>query len=107
MQHKPDLATEFIDYLIKVYDDVPPYSSPQDRASRPIMSATPQVIDRYNPLNAYGEYSVEFTLHIVEVMATTEKTSNTSAYMFKNVLTRCRNGTDIFGIVSAASYSGR
>ncbi len=106
-EHEPELTGAFIDYLLEVYERVSPYSSTEDRALRPITSTTPQAMERYGPLNAYGEYSVEFTLHIVEVMAATEKTGDPNAYMFKDVLSRCRSGSDIFAIVSAAGFVGR
>lgn len=109
-QHAPGLTREFVTYLIEVYDQVKPYTSKDDRANRPIQSATSEVLEHYSALNQYGEYSVEFTLHIVEIMAAIEKTGNPDAFMFKKVLKLCAapdSELDIYATISTAGFRGR
>lgn len=108
-QHDPNLTRKFMSFLIETYDQVQPYSSVNERATRHITFASETALYSYVPLNQYGEYSVEFTAHIVEIMAAIEKTSNPNAFMFKRVLSLCsapESELDIFAIVSAAAFRG-
>ena len=106
-QFAPDLTRDFINYLTQVYDGIRPFVSIVDRASRPIQSATGDVLEGFGELNKFGEYSVEFTIYIVEIMSTIEKTSNPNAFMFRQVLERCAEpDLDIFVTISAAGFRG-
>lgn len=110
-QHREALTNEFVEFLIALYDQLQPFGSQADRANRlenQIGGAfNGKLLERFQPLNEFGEYSVEFTGYILELMGICEKTSDPNAFMFRRVLLSVLDGRDIFGIVSAAGYSGR
>lgn len=62
-------------------------------------------LKRFEELDAYGEYPVEFIAHLVELLMIQEKNSD-NAFMFKGVLEAIRDGKGIFSIVSAAGFRG-
>ena len=65
-------------------------------------------IVRYFPLNAYGEYDVEFLYVLMELLAVQEKTNRADAYMFGSIIDELLEADrDIFKIVSAAGFGGR
>jgi ATP-dependent protease Clp ATPase subunit len=74
---------------------------------RALISVDRAVLRQFQPLNQCGEYSVEFTCHILELIAMQEKTGNPQAFMFRGVLEAILNNDEIFRIVSAASFRGR
>ena len=108
-QHKEALTVEFADFLIKAYDRMQPFSSLEDRAKRlayQIGTETNEAIGLFGALDAFGEYSVEFTYYILEIMSIAEKTGNPDAFMFRGVLSSILKGEEIFRVVSAASFRG-
>lgn len=110
-QHQEDLTNEFVEFLIALYDQLQPFDTQADRANRLEnqigVAVNGEVLERFQPLNEFGEYSVEFTGYILELMGICEKTGALNAFMFRRVLLAIRDGRDIFGIVSDAGYSGR
>ena len=65
-------------------------------------------IERYFPLNAYGEYDVEFLYVLMELLAVQEKTNRADAYMFGDIIEELlKDNKDIFKIISAAGFGGR
>lgn len=65
-------------------------------------------IEHYVPLNAYGEYDVEFLYSLMELLAVQEKTNNRNAYMFGKIIDELlKDDLDIFKIVSTAGFGGR
>ncbi len=108
-QHRERMTVEFVDFLIGLYDRSPPFNSQEDRARRlahEIGNESPAAVEIFEPLNGFGEYSVEFTVYILELMSIAEKTGNPEAFMFRGALSAILEGQDIFRIVSAAGYRG-
>lgn len=66
----------------------------------------PKNLKEFEELNKFGEYSVEFIGHIVELMMLEEKTGDHEAFMFKGVLDAIYNDAEIFEVVSRATYKG-
>lgn len=65
-------------------------------------------IEQYTPLNAFGEYDVEFLYVLMKLLAVQEKTNRTDAYMFGNTIEELlEEQRDIFRIISTAGYGGR
>ena len=65
-------------------------------------------IERYFPLNAYGEYDIEFLYVLMELLAVQEKTNRVDAYMFGSIIDELLEADrDIFKIVSTAGFGGR
>ena len=103
-QHNQSLADEFTEYLIRVYDDVQPFQSVEDRLERKLIGINGHALRYFDGLNSFGEYSVEFTSHILELIAIQEKTSNPNAFMFRKVLSDILENAEIFTIVSTAGF---
>ena len=104
------MTVEFVEFLVGLYDGLQPFTSDEERARRldnQIGIGRDEALERFQPLELYGEYSVEFTAYILELMGITEKTGYPDAYMFRGVFSAILEGKDIFSIVSKASYRGR
>jgi hypothetical protein len=104
-------ATDFLDFLIGYWNNVEPLRSEADRAhllnTEVLLAEVNEEAARYEDLSAKGEYSAKFLILVAKLLMVQEKTNRTDAYMFGQVLEALRDGRDIFGIVSAATYSGR
>ena len=104
-EHQPTLTKEFVGYLIGLYERVEPFSSIDDRLKRTLFSdIEKQAMQSFQGLSAFGEYSIEFTCYIFELIAIQEKTSNPKAFMFGDAISAILEDKEIFQIVSAASY---
>ena len=104
-EHKATLTKEFVEYLIGLYDRVDPFFSIDDRIKRTLVSdIEKQTMNSFQYLSAFGEYSIEFTCYIFELIAIQEKTSNPNAFMFRDALSAILEDKEIFQIVSAATY---
>ena len=110
-QHREALTGEFVAFLIALYDDLRPFASLEDRADR-LERQIGNAVNRerlapFQSLDAFGEYSVEFTGYIIELLGICEKTGDPNAFMFRGVLSAIQAGRDIFSVVSAARHRGR
>lgn len=101
-QHREALTGEFVAFLLALYDDLQPFASLEDRADRlehQIGAAVnAAALERFRPLNEFGEYSVEFTSSIIELMGICEKTAAANAFMFRRVLAAIGDDRDIFSV---------
>ena len=106
-QHNTALTYSFVKHLIDLYDGVDAFYSENDRLERTLVSdSNRNNWESFSDLNAFGEYSIEFTHYILELIAIQEKTSNPNAFMFRDVLSAIRDEQEIFKIVSLASHRG-
>lgn len=106
-EHNPELTLEFIKYLLEMYDQIEPFKTKEEQQRCELRFTTPERLVRFEGLNQYGQYSVEFIGHIIELLSIEEKTSGGKVFMFKDVLTALKDEKDIFSIVSASNYKGR
>ena len=110
-QGQKALTGEFVAFLIALYDDLRPFASLEDRADR-LERQIGNAVNRerlapFQSLDAFGEYSVEFTGYIIELLGICEKTGDPNAFMFRGVLSAIRDDWDIFSVVSIAGHRGR
>ena len=68
---------------------------------------TPEKLRKFDELNKYGQYSVEFIGIVIELLSIEEKTSFEGAFMFRKVLKALLEKDDIFSLVSSATHNGR
>lgn len=61
---------------------------------------------RFEALNSYGEYSIEFILVVVELLMLQEKTNYPTGTLNLVGFQKFRNGRDIYSVVSAATFRG-
>ena len=110
-QGREALTKEFVALLIALYDDLQPFASLEDRADRLAnqigVAVNAAALEKFRPLNRFGECSVEFTGHIIELMGLCEKTGDPNAFMFHRVLSAIREDWDIFSVISIAGHRGR
>ncbi len=106
-EHDRDLTLDFIGYMIEMYDKIEPFRNKEEQNKCELKYTTPNNLKRFEKLNNYGQYSVEFIGHIIELMSIEEKTGHEDAFMFKKVLTAIKEEKDIFSIVSTATHNGR
>lgn len=105
-EHSKQLTKEFVKYLLDIWNRVQPFKSKQEQQRCELKFTNPKNLTKFEELNKYGEYSVEFIGHILELIMIQEKTGSAKAHMFKGVLEAIYNDKDIFSIVSQASYRG-
>ena len=106
-EHNPKLTKEFIKYLSDMWSEVQPFKSKADQQKCELGLANSEDLKKFEELDKYGEYPVEFIGKVIELMMIEEKTGNHEAFMFKGVLDALYEGADIFQIVQKATYIGR
>ena len=106
-EHNKKLTLEFIDFLLGMYDKVECFKTKEDQLLCKLNYSKPENLDKFAELNKYGEYSVEFISHVIELLSIEEKTGFKGAFMFKKVLQALKDEKDIFSIVSTATHNGR
>jgi len=109
--HAEKAATqEFLDALLKIWDETQPLQNEKDREELTLANLAKdfdEKFEKYNHLSSKGEYSIRFLILLAKLLMIQEKTNRADAYMFKRLLTALREGKEIYGIVSTASFGGR
>ncbi len=83
-EHNEKLTLEFIEYLYNMYDKIETNSKQKKNQQKCELKFTnPENLKRFDELNQYGQYSVEFIGHVIELLSIEEKTSMEGAFMFK------------------------
>jgi len=106
-EHDQELTLEFVRYLRDMWDKIQPFRNKEEQQKCKLTQTTPSKLKRFERLNKYGEYSVEFIGHIIELMMIEEKTGFNGAFMFKELLDAVIDEKDIFTIVAKATHNGR
>ncbi len=109
-EHNKNLTLKFMKYLREMYDKVEGFKSKEDRAKCEIKETTHEKLKEFDELNQYGEYSVEFIGHLIELMIKMEKNTppEKPARVFKELMDAMIQEKEIFVIVSKATQiSGR
>ena len=107
-EHDRKLALEFMKYLRDMYDKVEAFKSKADREKCVLKETTPEKLKRFEPLNKYGEYKVDFIGHLIELMIKMEKNTppNKPAIVFRELMDAMLEEKEIFVIVSRATQIG-
>ncbi|HOI76957.1 MAG TPA: hypothetical protein PLI06_05020 [Methanofastidiosum sp.] len=106
-EHDKKLTLEFIEYLNEMYDIIEPFKTKEEQQKCELKYTTSLNLSKFEKLNCYGQYSIEFIGHIIELFSIEEKTGLENAFMFKKVLNAIKEEKDIFSIVSTATHNGR
>ena len=99
----PILTNALLDHVISMIGLVQPATAFPPH----LRFFSPSQVARFSPLDAIGEYSVEFLLVVVELIMTQERTNYPSGRMTLDVFTRLRSGSDIYSVVSKATLQRR
>jgi len=107
-EHNKDLTMKFLKYLRDMYDRVEGFKSKEDRVRCELKETTPEKLKQFDELNKYGEYSVEFIGHLIELMIKMEKNMppEKPARVFKELMDSMLREDEIFVIVSKATQIG-
>ncbi|MBI4216339.1 MAG: hypothetical protein HY687_02975 [Chloroflexi bacterium] len=105
-EHEKERTKKFAKYLLDMWDRVEPFRNKGDQQRCELKLTTAEKLREFQGLDIYGEYSVEFIGHVIELLMIQEKNSD-RAFMFQGVLESIYNEADIFSIVSSAGYTGR
>lgn len=107
-EHNRELTLKFLKYLRDMYDRVEGFKSKEDRAKCELKETTHEKLKEFEELNKYGEYSVEFIGHLIELMIKMEKNMppEKPARVFKELMDSMLKEDEIFVIVSKATQIG-
>jgi len=104
-EHNKELTLKFLRYLRDMYDRVEGFQSKGDREKCELKETTPEKLREFEELNKYGEYSIEFIGHLIELMIKMEKNTppEKPARVFKELIDSMIKEDEIFVIVSKAT----
>ena len=107
-EHNRELTLKFLKYLRDMYDRVKGFQSKEDRDNCILTETTHEKLKKFEPLNQYGEYSVEFIGHLIELMIKMEKNMppEKPARVFRELMDSMIKEDEIFVIVSKATQIG-
>ena len=107
-EHNKELTLKFLRYLRDMYDKVKGFESKEDREKCKLTETTYEKLKKFEELNDYGEYSVEFVGHLIELMIKMEKNTSPDnpARVFKELMDSILEEKEIFVIVSKATQIG-
>lgn len=97
-----DLTLSLRDHMLVVFQQIQPITQLPPK----FQVFTPTDSDRFNGLNGFGEYDVEFVLAVSELLMIQEKTNYPLGSMTQAMYSAFGR-EDIFGVISAASFRGQ
>jgi len=104
-QHEKELTLDFVKYLRDVWERVEPFRNKEEQQKCELKQTTHEKLKKFEKLNRYGEYQVEFIGHLIELMMRMEKTGLARAFVFKDLLDTIIQEKDIFSIVAKATQT--
>lgn len=106
-EHNKELTLEFVKYLRDMWEKVEPFRTKAEQQKCELKQTSPEKLKKFEPLNQYGEYSVEFIGHLIELMMRMEKTGLDRAFVFKQLMDTILQEKDIFSICAKAIQKRR
>ena len=89
-----------------MYDRVQPFKNKAEQQKCELKETTKEKLKMFEPLNQYGEYTVEFIGHLIELMIIMEK-NHEQPFVFKELLDAIIANKEIFVVVSKATQNGK
>lgn len=106
-EHNRHLTMDLVLYLYQTWAKLEPLRTKEDQKNIMQRLSTKEDLERFEELNQYGEYSVEFIAYVIELFVIEEKTGMEGAFMFKELFDALLQEKDIFYVVSKATHNGR
>ena len=108
-EHNKKLTLEFMKYLRDMYDKVESFKNKEDRKKCILKETTKEKLKKFEELNKYGEYKVDFIGHLIELMIKMEKNTppEKPARVFRELMDAMIQEKEIFVIVSKATQTKR
>lgn len=99
---------KFLDFLLKLWDNTNPIKTKEERENllntNCLLDEVNKEAANYVSLANHGEYSIKFLILLAKLLMIQEKTNRNDAYMFKRLLEQLKDHSDIFRIVSTATF---
>ena len=108
-EHNKKLTLEFMKYLRDMYNKVESFKNKEDRKKCILKETTKEKLKKFEELNKYGEYKVDFIGHLIELMIKMEKNTppEKPARVFRELMDAMIQEKEIFVIVSKATQIGK
>ena len=108
-EHNKKLTLEFMKYLRDMYNKVEQFKNKEDRKKCILKETTKEKLKKFEELNKYGEYKVDFIGHLIELMIKMEKNTppEKPARVFRELMDAMIQEKEIFVIVSKATQIGK
>ena len=100
-----ELTTAFIQHMINLYDEISPLKTKKEQTSL-LKNICFDKIDKFKNISN-GFYTIKFIYCIMYLLIVEEKTSSTTAHMFKELLEKLKTKDDFYGIVNTATHNGK
>ncbi len=107
-EHDKEKITDFLNIMLQRWNEIKPL---KERNYHSILSnlqysRDKEFLYKFESLNRYGFWKMEFITHLIELLMLQEKTNNPNAYMFRKVIEAIQYGNDPYIIVSTATMRG-
>ncbi len=106
-EHNKALTLEFVKYLLNTYDRIAPFKTKAEQQKCDLQYTKSNELKKFEPLNEYGQFSVEFLGCVMELLSIEEKTGSSKAHMFRDIISGLLETDDIFALTNTASFRGR
>ena len=109
MQHEMDLTQEFLKNIKVVWEECLPLQNREFYNIKNIVENGIKNfnIEKFNTLDSYGEYPIDFLYVLMLLLSIQEKTNRSDAYMFGQIIDEMLEiELDIFSIMSRAGFGG-
>ena len=95
-----DTGMLFIEHIISMIQKM----SPLENYPPKLFFFSEEQASRFNDLDSFGEYSVQFLLVVIELLMLQEKTNYPNGTINVRIFQMMRNKADIYSVVSAATF---
>lgn len=106
-EHNRELTLAFVKYLLDTYDRIEPFNTKDEQQKCELKYTRADELKKFEPLNQYGQFSIEFLGCVMELLSIEEKTGSAKAHMFRDVINALLTSNDIFAITNTATFRGR
>ena len=106
-EHNRELTLAFVKYLLDTYDRIEPFNTKDEQQKCELKYTRTDELKKFEPLNQYGQFSIEFLGCVMELLSIEEKTGSAKAHMFRDVINALLTSNDIFAITNTATFRGR
>ena len=107
--NNPELTNKFLNEMLIRWKEIKPLSerSYDSIVNELRISKNQSFIEQFKDLDKHGFFSMNFIIHLMEILMIQEKTNNPNAYMFNNVVLSLLQSQDLYNIISKATHTGR
>ena len=107
--NEPELTRRFLELMLERWEAIRgfPNRNYDTLVGNLSLSRNTEFVSQFRSLDDHGFFSMDFIIHVMEILMLQEKTNNPNAYMFRDVVTQLMNSDDLYAIISKATHTGR